>query len=63
MLTQDVIVAVRTLLGRVQLTGNEVPAYNKIMMQLAAAENELRLAVQVPPPLMAVPDEPAEKAA
>ena len=63
MLTQDVIVAMRTLLGRVQLTGNEVPAYNKIMMQLAACENELRVSQQPPAPLAAVPDLPAEKVA
>ena len=59
MLNQDIIVAVRTLLGRVQLTGNEVPAYNKIMMALAAAENELRCQMQPPPPLTVVPDEKA----
>jgi hypothetical protein len=43
MLNQDLIVAIRTLLGRVQLSGNEVPAFNKIMMALAAEENEGKL--------------------
>lgn len=40
MLSQDMIVAIRTLLARVQLSGAEVPAYNKIMLALAAEENE-----------------------
>lgn len=43
MLTQEVIVAIRALLNRVQLSGAEVPAYNKIMLALAAEENEHRI--------------------
>lgn len=46
MLTQDAINGIKNLLMRVQLQGQEVTAFNKIMLQLAAEEQELMKAEQ-----------------
>lgn len=43
MLSLDVVNALKAFLGRVTLTGQEVPAYNKCMMQLAAVEHDIRI--------------------
>lgn len=39
-LTPEVIAALRQLLNRVQLSGSEVPVFNRIMLALAAYESE-----------------------
>jgi hypothetical protein len=42
-LTPEVISAIRQLLNRVQIAGSEVPVFNRIMLSLAAYENEQRM--------------------
>jgi hypothetical protein len=49
-MTPDVINAIRQLLNRVQLAGSEVPVFNRVMLALAALENELREKKAEPPP-------------
>lgn len=39
-LSSEVVAAIRQLLNRVQLAGSEVPVFNRIMLSLAAFENE-----------------------
>ena len=41
MLTRDVIQALQVFLARVDLKGGEVPAFNRVMAQLAEAEKNL----------------------
>ena len=48
-LTPEVIAAIRQLLSRVQIAGAEVPVYNRIMLSLAAYENEQKKALEPPP--------------
>jgi hypothetical protein len=48
-LTPEVIAAIRQLLNRVQITGAEVPGFNRIMMSLAAFENEQKKPVDPSP--------------
>jgi hypothetical protein len=47
-LTPEVVAAIRQLLNRVQISGAEVPVFNRIMLSLAAFENEQRKPVDPP---------------
>ena len=44
---QETLQLIATFLGRVQLQGNEVPAYNKVIAALEAEHNAAQLSPKV----------------